>query len=121
MTDTENTSGWRDFEAKQDAKYGENNWHCDDLRRTRTLPMCVLDYLEIARAPAHGHGNAPPLFATYNGTRVRVVMASRFGDVGITDDLAATAGYSKRVFLPDLTDFSSSPSTPAEPEAGDAQ
>lgn len=30
------------------------------------------------------------------GTRVRVVMASRFGDVGITDDLKATSGYHYR-------------------------
>lgn len=30
------------------------------------------------------------------GTRVRVVMASRFGDVGITDDLEAKSGYHYR-------------------------
>lgn len=30
------------------------------------------------------------------GTRVRVVMASRLGDVGITDDLKATSGYHYR-------------------------
>lgn len=30
------------------------------------------------------------------GTRVRVVMASRFGDVGITDDLEAVTGYHYR-------------------------
>ena len=31
------------------------------------------------------------------GTRVAVVMASRFGDVGITDDLDAEHGYSRRI------------------------
>lgn len=45
-----------------------------------------------------GHGAKPefnevPLPA---GTKVRVVMASRFGDVGITDDLTATSGYHYR-------------------------
>lgn len=30
------------------------------------------------------------------GFKVRVVMASRFGDVGITDDLNATSGYHYR-------------------------
>ncbi len=45
-----------------------------------------------------GHNAVPeydliPLLA---GTKVRVVMASRFGDVGITDDLAATSGYHYR-------------------------
>jgi len=32
------------------------------------------------------------------GTRVKVVMVSRFGDVGITTDLAAENGYSGRVW-----------------------
>ena len=31
------------------------------------------------------------------GTRVNVVMASRFGDLGITDDLKAEQGYDARV------------------------
>lgn len=36
------------------------------------------------------------------GTLVRIVMVSRFGDVGITDDLNATYGYHARVLLKDL-------------------
>lgn len=43
------------------------------------------------------------------GTRVRVVMASRFGDVGITSDLTKTHGYQARVACPALTDFSTKP------------
>jgi len=33
------------------------------------------------------------------GTKVRIVMVSRLGDVGITDDLKATDGYLARVSL----------------------
>lgn len=39
------------------------------------------------------------------GTRVKIVMVSRFGDVGITDDLAAENGYAARVLLADLCNF----------------
>lgn len=31
------------------------------------------------------------------GTTVRIVMASKFGDVGITDDLSKVNGYSRRL------------------------
>lgn len=37
------------------------------------------------------------------GTTVKVVMVSRFGDVGITDNLSAEHGYGARVWLDDLT------------------
>lgn len=43
------------------------------------------------------------------GTRVRIVMASRFGDVGITDDISAEHGYCVRCELSQLTDFSKEP------------
>lgn len=33
------------------------------------------------------------------GTTVKIVMVSRFGDVGITDDLSAEYGYHARVKL----------------------
>ena len=36
------------------------------------------------------------------GTKVKIVMVSRFGDVGITDDLNAEQGYCARVDLSDL-------------------
>lgn len=39
------------------------------------------------------------------GTRVRIVMLSRFGDIGITTNLAATRGYETRVSLISLTDY----------------
>lgn len=36
------------------------------------------------------------------GTRVKIVMVSRFNDVGITDDLTAETGYHLRIDIPDL-------------------
>lgn len=50
----------------------------------------------------------PMLFATYLGKRVRVVMASRLGDVGITYNLKADRVYSVRLPINLLTDFSDS-------------
>ncbi len=40
------------------------------------------------------------------GKRIRAVMASRFGDVGITEDLTAERGYSSRVAVEELSNFS---------------
>jgi hypothetical protein len=40
------------------------------------------------------------------GTRVRIVMVSQFGDVGITDDLTSSRGYVARVSLQALTHLS---------------
>lgn len=39
------------------------------------------------------------------GARVKIVMVSRFGDVGITNDLTAETGYHARVELDSLCDF----------------
>lgn len=97
---------WESIEAENDARYGVGKWHCDDIWRAKDAPACVLAYLDAARAPAHGQGYAPKLFANHDGKRVRVVMASRFGDVGITERLDVERGYNKRVLLPNLTDFS---------------
>lgn len=47
----------------------------------------------------NGH-NADPEFTEVSmpkGTRVKVVMCSRFGDVGITPDLSADYGYIARI------------------------
>jgi hypothetical protein len=38
-----------------------------------------------------------------SGARVRIVMVSRLGDVGITDDLKSTRNYFARVSLDHLT------------------
>lgn len=86
--------------------------HCDDYIDDETQPKCLRAFLDHARAPAHGsgRGSRPPLFADHNGERVRVVMASRFGDVGITPNLRAEHGYQERVAVADLSGFSATPS-----------
>lgn len=43
------------------------------------------------------------------GRRVRVVMASRLGDVGITTNLAAEHGYILRLGVEDLDLFGDAP------------
>jgi hypothetical protein len=99
------TTTWHAIGAANDARFGEGKWHCDDIADDEAAPLCVLNYLAVARAPAWQQGKRPPLFATRDGKRVRVVMASRFGDVGITENLSAEHGYGDRVYLPELTDF----------------
>jgi hypothetical protein len=96
-----------DIENAFNKKYGERKWHCDDIWTDKSYPECVIAYLDVARAPAHGLGmKKVSLFANYDGNRVRVIMASRFGDVGITYKLDKEYGYDERVLLPELTDFS---------------
>lgn len=43
-----------------------------------------------------------PKFTIPAGTRMKVVMASRLGDIGLTTDLGAEHGYSVRVSIEDL-------------------
>ena len=99
----------------------------------KTLPKCLYDYLTYERLPAinkhpfdfersYGSQSEPadnkalpalhepkPCFATeiVSGKRVRIVMASRFGDVGITENLQDDRGYQKRVMILELNNFSS--------------
>lgn len=98
---------WEDIEAKNDEQFGAGKWHCDDIWEAKEAPECVIKYLDVERAPADVKFDkpAPSLFAKHNGKRVRVVMASRFGDVGITHNLKAERGYDKRLYLSELTDF----------------
>lgn len=83
--------------------------HCDDYIDDPTQPECLRKFLDYSRAPAHGSLRdepKPKLFATFEGKRVRVTMASRFGDVGITSDLSRKYGYESRVSVEQLSDFS---------------
>jgi hypothetical protein len=102
--------------------------HCDDYIRDKTQPKCLRRFLLFKRIPAYWQHDKwlrrgwpePKLYATYkepNGPggrkgkvrRVRVTMASRFGDVGITRHLDHDHGYTTRVYVEDLTDFSEEP------------
>lgn len=100
---------WAEIKEARDQRHGESKWHCDDLRDNPDTPAVVRAFLAVTRVPAHGGGRqTPPLYATHLGERVRVTMASRFGDVGITTDLTGT-NYKRRVLLPELTDFGDAP------------
>ena len=86
--------------------------HCDEYITDFDQPDCLRWFLLVKRMPA-GDRNLtekmagdPKLFATYNGKPVRVLVASRMGDVGITEDLDSDRGYSLRVAVEDLKDFS---------------
>jgi hypothetical protein len=86
--------------------------HCDDYIEDPTAPSTLRKFLAFARAPAHGLLTPKPhpvLFADHEGKRVRITMASRFGDVGITADLRAELGYEHRVSVNQLTNFSEEP------------
>lgn len=106
--------------------------HCDDLIDDPNQPEVLRRYLGWARLPAvckctgqnpevaqkwvrpelRPHiwtGPEPVLFADHEGKRVRVVMASRFGDVGITHKLNSYRGYSDRVPVSTLSNFSDRP------------
>lgn len=86
--------------------------HCDDYIDDATAPMVLRRFLERARSPGHGLTSPEPfpqLFADYEGNRVRVTMASRLGDVGVTTDMTAEHGYLWRVAVEDLTNFGGEP------------
>lgn len=103
--------------------------HVDTYIDDLSQPECLRKFLHYNRLPAtckcaeytprldliepelHQYiwtDKAPTLFADFEGKRVRVVMASRFGDVGITENLQAAHGYSKRVWVSMLSNFSAS-------------
>ena len=85
---------------------------CDDYIDDPTAPEALRKYLAFARAPAHGQllpKPHPTLFADHEGTRVRVTMASRIGDVGISTDLGRELGYDRRVAVSQLSNFSELP------------
>lgn len=86
--------------------------HCDDYIDDETQPDCLRAFLDYARSPAHGTFRdrpKPALFADYKGERWRVVMASRFGDVGITRNLETEYGYDLRVGVEVLSNFGEQP------------
>jgi hypothetical protein len=86
--------------------------HCDEYIDDPTAPVVLRKFLAWARSPAHGAlvpGPHPRLFADHADRRVRVVMASRFGDVGISSDLGRETGYETRVPIEALTNFGDAP------------
>lgn len=113
-------AGWPLSEAQ--VKDGQTHRHCDDYIHDHKQPLCLRIWLLRQRVPAgdgmlmEQAGIKPQLFATYQAEktkthgrmRVRVTMASRFGDVGITTNLQA-GGYAMRVPVEMLSDFGEKP------------
>lgn len=86
--------------------------HCDDYIDDLTAPEALRKFLAFARSPAHGQllpKPHPRLFADHEDRRVRVTMASRLGDVGITTNFDAEFGYETRVNVSELANFSEQP------------
>ena len=92
--------------------------HVDEFIDDKAQPECLRVFLDRARSPGHGMHSKEPypkLFATYigedwrgytKGDRVRVTMASRMGDVGVTKNMSQDFGYEIRCPVDYLTDFS---------------
>lgn len=89
--------------------------HCDDYINDFKASKALRFFLLINRLPAvemalcREFGVVPTLFADYNGERVRVVMASRLGDLGISKHLDQEDGYFTRVPVSALTNFGDKP------------
>jgi len=85
--------------------------HCDRYINDRDFPLALRWFLYVKRVPAGDiqllieKTGEPKLFAKYKGDWIRVVMASRLGDIGITTHLEDEYGYSNRVAVSDLSDF----------------
>lgn len=73
-----------------------------DLRK----PVIMSHWMRCSDAAGQPMFHEVPLPA---GHRVKIVMVSRFGDVGITEDLEAENGYAARVLLDDLCNFGATP------------
>ena len=86
--------------------------HCDTYIADYDAPMSLRWWLLVNRLPAvekpiaRLHSARPVvLYAKNNGFWVKLTMASRFGDVGITRSLDAENGYDERVPIKELADF----------------
>lgn len=78
-------------------------WHYGELRTEQTMRWW--------NGHDHKHKGLPEFTeeALPAGTTVKIVMASRMGDIGITSKLDATHGYGARCFLDDLTNLRAAP------------
>ena len=89
--------------------------HCDSYIHDPCVPMILRWWLFIHRLPAQDYYLCrqnrvdPQLFATFEGERVQIVMACRLGDVGISNDFGLNPGYTRRVPIEVLSEFSDKP------------
>lgn len=93
--------------------------HCDEIAEDASFPPCVARFINFARLPAAQKFNSltlaplptPILYALYlghewpeyHGKKCRVVMASRFGDVGVRfNGMDIDHGYDTRCGVEEL-------------------
>ena len=90
-------------------------FHCDRFDVAMEWPLCLRWWLLLNRVNAGCKMIArealgddyPTCYAKYENKWVRLVMASRFGDIGITRNLNADNGYFARVTIDQLSEFRS--------------
>jgi len=97
--------------------------HCDDYIDDETQPLCLRRFLRYHRWPAIYKIRAerlgvkePELYADFivwrkrnaKPVRVKVMMASRMGDIGISQNLR-DEHYQQRLYVEDLSNFSERP------------
>lgn len=90
--------------------------HCDLYIDDPSQPEILRKFLGWHRMAAWQRFEAlrkkepiPEMFADYKHERVRVVMASRLGDVGIIRDYHREKFCNARVYVADLSNFSEKP------------
>ncbi len=99
--------------AKDDA--AKASTHCDDYAQSSSGHPAARWFIFVHRLPytlralCASRFPMPTLYATFYRRRIRVVMASRIGDVGITSRLDEATSYERRVFIDSLEDFSEEP------------
>jgi len=85
--------------------------HIEDHIYDLKLPAFVRTWITINRLPAIEKWAMEETFgvmkitAEHEGKRVRVTMASRMGDCGITTQMSREHGYDKRVMFSTLSKF----------------
>lgn len=86
--------------------------HVDDFIDDPATNPYAASWFEAFRRPAMAKLREPDdrkLFATYEGTRYRVIGCSRFGDVWLTRDFSREFGYEHRVAVDACSDWSAEP------------
>ncbi len=92
--------------------------HCDDVADNPETPAFVRDFINYERLPCVDQWEeqkkpgfvAPELYGTTPlGFRVRVVLCSRFGHVGVSRIINRSMGYEKYCRLPQLSNLSPTP------------
>lgn len=99
-------TGQKLWEAMMDTKADNTAWDCENNRPKRDVWKFLQAFALLKRDVTYriwnGHGKENTVYTLPKGTKVRVVMSSRFGSVGICDDLNAIQGYGARLDPEDL-------------------